>query len=81
VKVHSLTLSHILGRMKCDSRASLLACTFASPCFGHKPKVRVVTRRVYKLHLIFLVLMGKKETNTNGISKMKELTTHYNAYD
>jgi hypothetical protein len=29
--------------MKCDSRASLLACTFASPCFGHEPKVKVVT--------------------------------------
>jgi hypothetical protein len=29
--------------MKCDSRASLLARTFASPCFGHEPKVKVAT--------------------------------------
>jgi len=29
--------------MRCDSWASLLARTFASPCFGCEPKVRVVT--------------------------------------
>jgi hypothetical protein len=29
--------------MKCDFRASFLACTFTSPCFGRKPKVRVVS--------------------------------------
>jgi hypothetical protein len=29
--------------MKGDSRASLLACTFANPCLGYKPKVRVTT--------------------------------------
>jgi hypothetical protein len=29
--------------MKCDSRASLLACTLASPCFGREPKARVAT--------------------------------------
>jgi len=28
--------------MKCDSQASLLACTFASPCLGRKSKARVV---------------------------------------
>jgi len=27
--------------MRCDSRASLLARTFASPCFGREPKARV----------------------------------------
>jgi hypothetical protein len=43
VEVHSFTPSHILRSMKCDSWASLLACTFASPCLGHKPKARVVT--------------------------------------
>jgi len=26
-----------------DSRASLLACTFASPCLGCEPKARVAT--------------------------------------
>jgi hypothetical protein len=29
--------------MKCDSWASLLACTFASFCFGRKPKAKVAT--------------------------------------
>jgi hypothetical protein len=31
--------------MRCDSRASLLACTIASPCLGCEPKVRVVTHK------------------------------------
>ncbi len=43
VKVHSFTLSYILGSMKCDSRASLLARTLASPCLGCEPKARVTT--------------------------------------
>jgi len=43
VGVHSLTLSHTFENMKCDSQASLLARTFASPYLGHKPKARVVT--------------------------------------
>jgi hypothetical protein len=29
--------------MRCDSWASLLALTLASPYLGHEPKVRVVT--------------------------------------
>jgi len=48
--VHSFTLSHTPGRMKCDSWASFLACTFTSPCLGHKPKAKVAT-------LIFHVIM------------------------
>jgi hypothetical protein len=43
VWVHSLTLSYTPGSMKCDSWASHLAHTFASPCLGHEPKVRVAT--------------------------------------
>jgi hypothetical protein len=43
VRVHSLTLSYTPESMKCDSRASFLARTFASPCLGRKPKARVVT--------------------------------------
>jgi hypothetical protein len=39
----NLTFSYTPKSMKCDSRASFLACTFASPCFGRKPKVKVVT--------------------------------------
>jgi hypothetical protein len=42
-RVHSLTLSYTPENMKCDSQASFLACTFASPCVECKPKVRVVT--------------------------------------
>jgi hypothetical protein len=41
--VHSFTLFHTPGSMKCDSKPSHLAYTFASPCLGHKPKVRVAT--------------------------------------
>jgi hypothetical protein len=51
VGVHSLTFSYILESMKCDSRASLLAHTFANLCLGCEPKVRVVTKHstcVYK---------------------------------
>jgi len=29
--------------MKCDSQASLLAHTFASPCLGREPKAKVET--------------------------------------
>jgi hypothetical protein len=35
------SFSDTLESMKCDSRASLLACTFASPCFGHEPMLRL----------------------------------------
>ncbi len=38
-----VTLSHIPRSMRCDSRASLSTRTFASPCFGCKPKAKVVT--------------------------------------
>jgi hypothetical protein len=43
VGVHSFTLSYTLKNMKCDSRASFLAHTFASSCFSRKPKVKVTT--------------------------------------
>jgi len=49
VKVHFLTLSYIPRNMKCDSWASLLAQTFASPFLGCKPKARVATRIVTRL--------------------------------
>jgi hypothetical protein len=44
VRVHSHTLFCTFGSMRCDSRASLLARNLASPCFGRKLKVRVVTK-------------------------------------
>jgi hypothetical protein len=43
VWVHSLTPFYTPGSMKCDSQASLLARTFASPYLGHAPKARVAT--------------------------------------
>jgi len=43
VRVHALTFSYTPGSMKCDSQASLLACTLASPYLGHEPKARVAT--------------------------------------
>ncbi len=39
---HSPTLPHSREH-ECVSQASLLALTFASPCLGRKPKVKVVT--------------------------------------
>jgi hypothetical protein len=33
--------------MKCDSRVSLLACTFVNPCFGREPKVRVAITTIF----------------------------------
>ncbi len=44
VWVHSLTFSYTPANMKCDSRASLSARTFPSPCFGYDPKAKVVTK-------------------------------------
>jgi hypothetical protein len=38
--------------MKCDSRASFLIHTFASPCLGHEPKARVATINHLKLEKI-----------------------------
>jgi hypothetical protein len=35
--------------MKCDSWASFLAYTFASPCLGRKPKAKVMTKWVLTL--------------------------------
>jgi len=39
--------SYTLGNMKCDSRTSLSARTFASICLGHEPKVKVTTVHAY----------------------------------
>jgi hypothetical protein len=46
VKVHSFTLSDTPRSMRCDSWASLLALTFASPCLGCKAETRVATNEV-----------------------------------
>jgi hypothetical protein len=44
VWVYSFTPSHTFESMKCDSRASLSAHIFTSPCLGLEPKSRVATR-------------------------------------
>jgi hypothetical protein len=44
--VHSFTLSYAPKSMRCDSHASLLGRNLANPCFGCKPKARVVTPRL-----------------------------------
>jgi hypothetical protein len=37
--------------MKCDSRASFLACTFASPYFGREPKAKIVAKIIFVIIL------------------------------
>jgi hypothetical protein len=46
VKIHSFTLFCTPGSMRCDSQASVLACTLTSPCLGHEPKARVATNSI-----------------------------------
>jgi len=53
------SLSYTLGSMKCDFRASLLAYTFASPCLGHEPKVKVATIHVYIIQWPYTYLIKK----------------------
>jgi hypothetical protein len=45
--------------MKCDSQASFLARTLASPCLGHKPQAKIATKGVATLKVfnIFWVLL------------------------
>jgi len=67
VWVHSFTLSYTLQSMKCDTRASFLACTFASSCFDRKPKVKVVTSIVPRTFTMILdgeVIMEKSLSST-----------------
>jgi len=44
--------SHTLESMKCDSRASLLACTFANPCLRCEPKAKVMTIVLFNDHFL-----------------------------
>ncbi len=39
-----LHIFYIRGSMKCDSQASLLAHTFASPCINHDSKAKIMIR-------------------------------------
>jgi len=56
--VQTLTLSYTVESMKCDFQASFLASAFARPCFGHKPKAKVVTLIAYE-----------QTNNTNGFCR------------
>jgi hypothetical protein len=58
VGVHSFTFSYTPESMKCDSWASFLTHTFSSPCFGRKPKAKVVTLWwfcFYALSFVFFI--------------------------
>jgi hypothetical protein len=60
--------SHPFGRMKCDSQASLLAHTFASPCLGHEPKIRVTTMCILYYNSLVIIVWSSfariKSTST-----------------
>jgi hypothetical protein len=47
VRVHSLPFFCTPRSIRCDFRVSFLARNLASLCFGHEPKVRVVTCLLY----------------------------------
>jgi len=70
VTVHPLTLSYIPQRMKCDSRASFLAYTLASPCLGREPKARVMTNG-----------QTKSTKKIFGMLFMKLVNENYNDWD
>jgi len=70
VGVHSLTLSYILGSMKCDFRASFLAHNFASPYFGCEPKARVVTLAMDNIDNMNYILKHDHVNDTNELNKM-----------
>jgi len=44
MEVHTLAFSYTPRNMKCESRASLLTHTFASPCLGCEPLIEVNPR-------------------------------------
>ncbi len=46
---------------ECDFQASLLACTFASPCLGHEPKIKVTA--LEHLSNTFIILIMKYSHN------------------
>jgi len=53
VRVHCLTLPYIPRSMKCDSWASYMARTFASPHLDREPKVTVTT--IIFNHKLFII--------------------------
>jgi hypothetical protein len=81
VEVHSLTLSHTPGSMKCDSRASLLACTFASPYFGCDLKFDFVVNLVWLIRAILITISSRyiecwydnQQVDQLGMCKWKQI--------
>jgi hypothetical protein len=63
--------------MKCDFQASLLARTFASPCFGREPKARVVTNRMCSKKSINNLLSNK---NTFALGQLMHLAPNLKQY-
>ncbi len=64
MRVHSFTLPYTPENMKCDSQASLLAHTLASPCLGREPKAKVAT--VFDSHNVtrFNKVVSRKENES-----------------
>jgi hypothetical protein len=60
--------------MRCDSWASLLACTLVSPCLSHEPKVRVATTKV------IAILEMSNPTNVHTLKSFIKLCNYYKIY-
>jgi hypothetical protein len=60
--------------MKCDFRASFSTRTFASPCFGRKPKVKVMTTKpIFSSHVS--IIMGVLGLDVGNSFLMLEVAT------
>jgi hypothetical protein len=67
---HTLLHSQPPGNMKCDSWASLLVRTLASPCFGCEPKARVV------ITSLSCLLFPSQSSSTSLYSKVLRTREH-----
>jgi hypothetical protein len=64
--------------MKCDSQASLLARTLASPCLGCKPKVRVATLAIIvKIIFVETTLSCNQRLKNNSHTTIMQLSFKY----
>jgi len=83
VRVHSLILSYTLGSMRCDSQASFLARTLASPYLGREPKARVVIvltcNRTSKLNCLLSKEVVAPQEASHYHILLKETITHQNS--
>jgi hypothetical protein len=65
VGVHSLTLSHTPRSMKCDSQASLLACTFPSPRLRLQHIFFSIYTIIISKEIVSLLNIGMSEIKIN----------------